>query len=307
MSSPTPRTPMPIATHLPDLYAVLGNPVEHSKSPRIHALFAAQCGLSLRYEKRLVALDGFAHGLQAFRAESGHGCNVTVPFKFEAARAARRLSPRAALAEAANTLGWGDDGELWGDNTDGIGLVRDLTRILMRAPGSRQAASAEAHPLAGRTMLLLGSGGAASGVLGALIEAGAQAIAVWNRSADKAHLLVARHAGVAREHGVALAAVTEPAPGFDLVINATASSLGGATLELPPGVLRPGMLAYDLMYAAQATAFIAQARKAGADAQDGLSMLVEQAAESFWLWHGVRPDTAPVLATLQAELRGRSD
>ena len=302
MSSTTPLTRMPMATHLPDLYAVFGNPVEHSKSPRIHALFAAQCGLSLRYDKRQLAPNGFAQGLGAFRAEGGCGCNVTVPFKFEAARAARRLSPRAALAEAANTLGWGDDGELWGDNTDGIGLVRDLTRILAHASASPQEPNADAQALKGKTMLLLGAGGAASGVLGTLIAAGTQAIAVWNRHADKARHLVARHAEVAREQDVALTAVSTPSPEFDLVINATASSLVGATLELPPGVLRPGMLAYDLMYAAQATAFVAQARKAGADAHDGLGMLVEQAAESFRLWHGVRPDTAPVLATLLAEL-----
>ncbi len=304
----TPLTPTtrPMTTYLPNLHAVLGNPVEHSQSPRIHALFAAQCGLSLRYERRLLATDGFVNGLLAFRAENGRGCNVTVPFKFEAARAARRLSPRATLAEAANTLGWDDDGELWGDNTDGIGLVRDLARVLTHASASSQEPHADAPPLTGKTVLLLGAGGAASGVLGALIVAGAQAIAVWNRNAGKARLLVARHAEIADEHGVALTAVSESAPGFDLVINATASSLSGATLELPRDVLRPGILAYDLMYAAQATAFVAQAREAGAEAQDGLGMLVEQAAESFWLWHGVRPDTAPVLATLLAERRGRS-
>jgi shikimate dehydrogenase len=294
---------MPTAIQSPDLYAVLGNPVEHSKSPRIHALFAAQCGQDLRYEKRLIALDGFADGLKVFRAEGGRGCNVTVPFKFDAARAAAQLSPRAALAEAANTLGWDEAGALWADNTDGIGLVRDLARVF--GNGEKPSLGrAEAGLLAGKRVLLLGAGGAASGVLGALIEAGAHAISVWNRSADKAQGLVARHAALARELGVELTPVTEPVPGCDLVINATASSLSGATLALPPGVLRVGMLAYDLMYAAQPTPFVAQGRHAGARAEDGLGMLVEQAAESFRLWRGVQPDTKPVLAALQAELRG---
>ena len=277
-----------------DLYAVLGNPVEHSKSPRIHALFAAQCGQRLRYEKRLIARDGFSRGLQAFRAEGGKGCNVTVPFKFEAAAAAQRLSPRAALAGAANTLGWDDAGTLWADNTDGLGLARDLARILGRP---------EPRLLAGFHVLLLGAGGAASGVLGALIEARPAGLDIWNRNADRARDLAARHAEFATRHGVALRAVTAPEAGYRLLINATASSLDGMTLNVPDGTLHPGVLAYDLMYAAQATPFMAQARVAGAAAEDGLGMLVEQAAESFALWRGARPDTAPVLAAMQAELR----
>lgn len=285
----------------PDLYAVLGNPVEHSRSPRIHALFAAQCGQLLSYEMRLVALDRFSQELQAFRDEGGRGCNVTVPFKFDAARTALRLSTRAALAEAANTLGWDEAGVLWADNTDGTGLVRDLARLL-GANSDADAHASEAPWLAGKHLLLLGAGGAACGVLGALIEAGARAIDVWNRSADKAHHLVARHAALARRHGMLLAAVQQPTPGCDLVINATASSLRGAALALPSGVLRPGMLAYDLMYAARPTPFVAQARLAGARAEDGLGMLVEQAAESFRLWRGVAPQTQAVLATLQAEM-----
>ncbi|MHB0919474.1 MAG: shikimate dehydrogenase [Thiomonas sp. 13-66-29] len=281
-----------------DLYAVLGNPVEHSKSPRIHALFAAQCEQRLRYEKRLIARDGFSRGLHAFRAEGGKGCNVTVPFKFEAAAAAQRLSPRAALAGAANTLGWDDAGVLWADNTDGIGLVRDLARILGR-PAPRL--------LAGFHVLLLGAGGAASGVLGALIEARPAGLDIWNRSADRARDLAARHAEFAARHGVALRAVAEPEAGYRLLINATASSLDGMALSLPNATLHPGVLAYDLMYAARATPFMAQARAAGAAAEDGLGMLVEQAAESFALWRGMRPDTAPVLAAMQTELRGPRD
>lgn len=278
----------------PGLYAVLGNPVEHSKSPRIHALFAAQCGLQLRYEKRLIPREGFALGLRAFRSEGGRGCNVTVPFKFEAANAAQRLSPRAALAEAANTLGWDDDGVLWADNTDGVGLVRDLARILDRP---------EARLLEGQHVLLLGAGGAASGVLGALIASCPAKLDIWNRSPERAQALVARHAEYAANHSVSLQAVQQPETGYSLIINATASSLGGEFLHLPPGTLCAGALAYDLMYATQATPFVAEARAARAIAADGLGMLVEQAAESFTLWHGIRPDTAPVIATLLTELR----
>ncbi len=279
----------------PDLYAVLGNPVEHSRSPRIHALFAAQCAQALRYERRLVPPGGFDSALAALRADGGRGCNVTVPCKFDAARAAQRLSAGAALAGAANTLGWDADGCLWGENTDGIGLLRDLARLL--------GARADAAPLHGREVLLLGAGGAASGVLGALIAAGAARIAVWNRNAARAAALVARHAELADRHRCALESCAQPGGTPTLVVNATAASLGGEGLTLPEGLLRPGVLAYDLMYARTPTAFVAQALAAGAHAADGLGMLVEQAAESFALWRGVRPDTAPVLAALHAELQ----
>jgi shikimate dehydrogenase len=279
----------------PDLYAVLGNPVEHSRSPRIHQLFAEQCGQAIRYERRRVEPGAFAATLAALRAEGARGCNVTVPCKFDAARAAQRLSERAALAGAANTLGWDDAGLLWGDNTDGVGLLRDLARLL-DAPADTA--------LHARPVLLLGAGGAAAGVLGALVLAGAPSVAVWNRSTDRADALVAAHLALAQRHGCALSTVAQPLAGAALVINATASSLGGDALQLPAGVLGPGVLAYDLMYAAAPTVFVAQASAAGARAADGLGMLVEQAAESFALWRGVRPRTAPVLAQLDAELRG---
>lgn len=278
-----------------DLYAVLGNPVEHSKSPRIHTLFARQCHQALRYERRLIALGGFDAGLAAFRAAGGCGCNVTVPFKFDAAHLARRLSPRAALAGAANTLGWDVDGTLWADNTDGIGLVRDLARLMGKP----------VHGLLRELpVLLLGAGGAAAGVLGALIEAGPPEIAIWNRTAERARALVARMGGFARSHDCTLRC-SELAPGerYPLIINATASSLGGHAIALPPGLLGPGVLAYDLMYAPAPTPFVAQARALGAQAADGMGMLVEQAAESFRLWRGMLPDTEPVLAALETELR----
>jgi shikimate dehydrogenase len=275
------------------LYAVLGNPVAHSRSPRIHALFASQCAQDMRYERRLVEPGTFAHAVAALRAAGGSGCNVTVPFKFDAAQLAQQLSPRAALAQAANTLGWDAQGRLWGDNTDGIGLVRDLARLLQR-PASAV--------LAGARVLLLGAGGAGSGVLGALIEAGAAQIEVWNRNPQRAVDLVARHRALAQERGCALGASALPQGPYALVVNATAASLSGHDLALPQGVLGPAQLAYDLMYAARPTPFLRQAAQAGARTADGLGMLVEQAAESFRLWRGMLPETAPVLAALQAEL-----
>ncbi|OIQ75744.1 shikimate dehydrogenase [mine drainage metagenome] len=275
------------------LYAVFGNPIGHSRSPHIHALFAAQTGVTLRYEARLAPIDGFAQALDAFRAEGGMGANITVPFKFEAWRLCARRSAAAQLAQAVNTVGW-DEGGLWGDNTDGIGLVRDLARLLGGDPH---------RPLHGQRLLLLGAGGAASGVLGPLIAAGARAIALWNRSGDKAQSLAARHSALAAQHGTDLQVVqSPPAHWADGVINATAASLDGKPLDLPEGVLRPGIWAYDMMYGAHDTAFVTQARTAGAQAWDGLGMLVEQAAQSYTLWHGEAPDTAPVLAALRAEL-----
>jgi shikimate dehydrogenase len=280
-------------TRAAPLYAVFGNPISHSRSPRIHALFAAQTGVALRYEARLAPVDGFAEALDAFRAEGGVGANVTVPFKFDAWRLCKRRSAAAQLAQAVNTVGW-DEAGLWGDNTDGIGLVRDLARLLGGDPH---------RPLEGRRLLLLGAGGAASGVLGPLITAGVRAIALWNRTGDRAQALAARHAALAAQHGTDLQVVAEPPRQWaDGVVNATAASLGGAGLELAEGILRPGIWAYDLMYGAQDTPFVAQARAAGATAWDGLGMLVEQAAQSYTLWHGEAPDTASVLAVLRAEL-----
>lgn len=275
------------------LYAVFGNPIAHSRSPRIHALFAQQTGVSLRYEARLAPIDGLDAALDAFHDEGGCGANITVPFKFDAWRLCSRRSPAAQLAQAVNTIGW-DEGGLWGDNTDGIGLIRDLARVL----------AADAHtPLQGQRLLLLGAGGAASGVLGPLITAGTRAIALWNRSADKAQALAARHSALAMQHGVDLQVVQGPPSRWaDGVINATAASLGGSSLDLPEGVLHAGNWAYDMMYGAHDTPFVAQAHAAGARAWDGLGMLVEQAAQSYTLWHGEAPDTAPVLATLRAEI-----
>jgi shikimate dehydrogenase len=273
-----------------DRYCVMGNPVEHSKSPWIHARFAQLTGQDLRYEKRLVARDAFARSVQAFRAEGGKGCNVTVPFKFEAASLATRLSDRARLARACNTLRF-DGLDVFADNTDGVGLVSDITR------------NAGIDP-AGRDVLLIGAGGAAAGVLGPLIEARPRRILVANRTQPRAAGLIERHAALAAQHGVRLEApaLHEVHDGFDVVINATASSMSGAAVPVPAGVLKPGALACDLMYGAAAQGFIDWAVGHGAEARDGLGMLVEQAAEAFLIWRGVRPPSAQVLAELRATL-----
>jgi shikimate dehydrogenase len=274
-----------------DTYCVLGNPVEHSKSPWIHARFAQLTGQRLTYGKRLVPLDGFAAGLQAFRAEGGKGCNITVPFKFEAAPLATTLTDRARLAQACNTLRFDGERDIFADNTDGIGLVNDIQHNAGVA-------------LAGRDLLLLGAGGAAAGVLGPLIEARPRRIAVANRTHDKASALVKRHTPLANSLGVALAVVAlDAAEGpYDVVINATASSLHGAGVPVSASVLRPGALALDMMYGPAAAGFLQWAGAHGATARDGLGMLVEQAAEAFLVFRGVRPPSAQVLAELRASL-----
>ena len=276
-----------------DRYCVMGNPVEHSRSPWIHARFGELTGERIDYGRRLVPAGAFAQAVADFRAEGGKGCNVTVPFKFEAAALAAHASPRAQLAQACNTLRF-DAGGIFGDNTDGVGLVRDMTLNAGR-------------PLAGRGVLLLGAGGAAAGVLGPLIEAGPGRIVVANRTRERAAALVARHAALAARHGVDLAASgLGDVPGaFDIVVNGTASSLQGDSVPVPAGVLRPGALAVDMMYGAAAQGFLEWARAHGAVARDGLGMLVEQAAESFLVWRGVRPPSAPVLAQLRAIVDAR--
>ena len=273
-----------------DRYAVLGNPVAHSRSPFIHAAFAQQTAQALVYERVHCEMGGFAATVRSFAAAGGRGCNVTVPFKFDAPALAARCSERALLAGAANVLCL--DGDDWfADNTDGVGLVRDIEQGAGRA-------------LAGLRVLLVGAGGGAAGVLGPIIAARPAQVVLVNRSADKARALVDRHAGWARQHGVALplAGIESPGEGFDLVLNATASSLQGAPSPVPASTLARGALVVDLMYGPAAAPFLAWARAAGAEPRDGLGMLVEQAAEAFALWRGVRPQTAPVLAALSAEI-----
>lgn len=273
-----------------DTYCVMGNPVEHSKSPWIHARFAALTGQRLDYGRRLVPLDGFAAAVAAFRAEGGKGCNVTVPFKFQAAQLATAWSPRARLAQACNVLSFDGDA-VQADNTDGIGLVADIERNA-------------GVTLAGRQILLVGAGGAAAGVLGPLLQARPARIVVCNRTADKAVALVERHAALARDCGAQLSACGLDAVegAYDVVINASASSLGGGTVPVQPSVLRPGALACDLMYGPAAQGFLDWARAHGAVPRDGLGMLVEQAAEAFAWWRGVRPKTDTVIDKLTLPL-----
>ncbi|MFC5302201.1 shikimate dehydrogenase [Azospira restricta] len=268
-----------------DRYCVIGNPIGHSKSPAIHALFARQTGEDLVYEARLAPLDGFAAAVRAFAAAGGRGANVTVPFKEEAFRLCDAHSDRARLAGAVNTLSFAD-GRIVGDNTDGAGLVRDLVFNLKT-------------PLAGRRVLLLGAGGAARGALGPILEREPEAVVIANRTAARAEDLALHFAEVGPVRGCGFADLTGES--FDVVVNATAASLAGEVPPLPEGVFSPDALAYDMMYGKGDTAFLAHARRLGvARLADGLGMLVEQAAEAFFVWRGVRPDTLPVLAALRA-------
>ncbi len=263
-----------------DHYAVIGHPVAHSQSPRIHALFAAQTGQDMAYSAVEAPLDDFAGTLARLHSEGFRGCNVTVPFKFESFNLATRLSERAAAAQAVNTLSFDADAIL-GDNTDGAGLVRDIEINL-------------ALPLAGKQVLLMGAGGAAYGVVLPLLQAGA-ALTVVNRTAAKA---------VALAHAFPDAKIQAGgydlpgAASFDVVINATSSGLSDELPPLPATALTAATLAYDMMYGRE-TPFMALARSRGARVADGLGMLVEQAAEAFFVWRGVRPDTRPVLLALR--------
>jgi len=262
-----------------DRYAVFGHPIAHSKSPQIHAAFARQTGQDMTYEAILAPKDGFAASVAQFIATGGRGANVTVPFKEEAFRLASRLSPRAERAGAVNTLVFGDG--ILGDNTDGAGLVADLTRNLHCT-------------LAGRRILLLGAGGAARGVIEPLLDQQPAALVIANRTVGRAQELADLFG-----RGVRACGLGAPDAPFDLVINATAASLAGELPPLSPRVFTADTLAYDMMYGRD-TPFLAFARSHGAATADGLGMLVEQAAEAFWLWRGVRPDTAPVIAALRA-------
>ena len=270
---------------IPARYAVMGNPVAHSKSPRIHQMFAHQLGHQIEYTAIWVDTDGFTQAVEQFRAEGGRGLNVTVPFKLEAFRLADQLSDRARLAGAVNTLRFEPDGKIFGDNTDGAGLVHDIEINL------------DIH-LRGRQILVLGAGGAARGVLGPVLKHHPAKLVVANRTVAKAKELAAQF----REHGSVEACGFPELKGkhFDIVINATSASLKGEVPPLPETIFTRGALAYDMMYGDKPTAFLDWALLHGADkAADGLGMLVEQAAESYFLWHGVRPETKHVIAALR--------
>jgi shikimate dehydrogenase len=270
--------------------AVVGNPVAHSRSPQIHARFAAATGHAVDYTRVESPLDGFAATVRAFADSGARGCNVTVPFKGEAFAACARLSERARRAGAVNTIAFEADG-WYGDNTDGAGLVRDIefnAGVTLR----------------GKRVLVLGAGGAAAGALDPLLAARPAALVVANRTLARAQAMIDRFAAGAAQQGVPLSAAPLEAPGadFDVLINATAASLHAAVPPLPAGTLAPGALALDMMYGAAALPFMHWARAQGAIARDGLGMLVEQACEAYFVWLGVRPSTFQVLTELRREV-----
>ena len=265
-----------------DRYAVIGNPVAHSRSPDIHAAFARETAQDIDYGRVLSPLDGFAATVQAFRDAAGRGANVTLPFKEQAFGLSTTRTRRAEQAGAVNTLRF-DGSRVDGDNTDGVGLVRDLRDNL-------------GVMLAGAKVLVIGAGGAGRGVLGPLADESPGMLAIANRTRARAVELAARFGIEAVELGQLGGAR------FDVVINATSASLGGGEFHLPPGLFATGSFAYDMMYGKGATPFLSGARAQGATIADGLGMLVEQAAESFFFWRGVRPTTRPVLEAIRRTL-----
>jgi shikimate dehydrogenase len=269
----------------PDRYAVIGHPVAHSLSPRIHALFAAQTGERLSYERIDATPERFADSVHEFLAGGGSGLNVTLPHKQAARALCSHLTGRARRAAAVNTLKAGTDGTLLGDNTDGAGLVRDL-RINLQLS------------IAGQHLLLIGAGGAVRGVLGPLLAEQPAGILIANRTASRAAELAAEFSDDAiKVRGSGLDLMDE---NFDLIINGTSASLAGELPSLPRGLARAGTVCYDMAYGHEETVFVRWARSQGvAMAVMGLGMLVEQAAESFLLWRGVRPETLPVLEALR--------
>jgi len=270
-------------------YAVIGNPVKHSRSPWIHARFAEQTGIALQYA--LLETADFTDAVTTFFRQGGSGLNVTVPFKAQAYALTQQLSPRARMAQAVNTL-WMRDGALHGCNTDGVGLVRDIV--------------AQGAVLQDRRILLVGAGGAARGVLFPLLESGCAHLRIVNRTVENAarlaahaHSLLPACADRVSHGALADAAATA----WDIVINASSSSLHGQAPDLPDGIYADCAMAYDMMYGATPSPFLRQAQRQGvAHRADGLGMLVRQAAESFCIWHGVSPDPAPVLAALRQAL-----
>ncbi|TDB02055.1 shikimate dehydrogenase [Halomonas marinisediminis] len=268
-----------------DRYCVFGHPVAHSRSPFIHAAFAEQTADTIEYTAIEAPRDDFPGAWRRFTASGGRGANVTVPFKEEAFRLCDTLSERARRAGAVNTLILGVDGQTHGDTTDGIGLVRDLERHGVRLAGAR--------------ILVLGAGGAVRGILEPLLAGHPASLLVANRTAAKAEALATDFGDLGEISGGGFDRVEGP---FDLVINGTSASLAGDLPPLPDGLFAAGATAHDMMYGAEPTVFLRWAGARGARTVDGLGMLVEQAAESFFQWRGVRPDTAPVLERLRQGL-----
>ena len=273
-----------------DRYAVIGNPVAHSKSPAIHARFAEQTAQDMTYTTLAADDDGFESTVELFRGQGGRGLNVTLPFKHRAFALGDRRSDRAEQALAANTLDF-RDGVICADNTDGCGLVRDLAVNL-------------ACTLRDKRILLMGAGGAAYGVCGPLLDEGPAELVVANRTPEKA-IAMCRHFSKLHRSGSVLSAVTFDdlrSRAFDVVVNATSAGLSGEMPSLSSRLFAPYALAYEMVYG-RSTPFLDFAHAHGARTADGLGMLVEQAAESFFIWRGVRPETAPVIAELRAMIK----
>jgi shikimate dehydrogenase len=272
----------------PEKYAVVGYPIAHSWSPFIHGLFAKQTGHQLTYSRLEVAPDALDERVAEFFAAGGKGLNVTLPHKQAACLIARERTPRAEMAGAVNTLALRDD-VLLGDNTDGAGLIADLSRNL-------------SFDLSGTRVLLLGAGGAARGVLGPLLGADPEYLEVANRNEERAAALAHEFSTLGTVHGCGFDAIANTT--FDLVLNATSASLQDTIPPIPPGVIGPTTLCYDMAYGKGDTAFTRWSKSAGAGrAETGWGMLVEQAAESFLLWRGIKPDTAPVIAAVKSGTR----
>lgn len=267
-----------------DCYAVVGNPIAHSKSPLIHAEFAKQTHQHMRYERVLAPLDGFEATIRDLMKQGYKGVNVTVPFKFEAYALCDYHTEQAKLAGAVNTIKFTEHG-LWGNNTDGDGLIEDITHNLNT-------------PIAGKRVLLLGAGGAAEGVFQPLLVQNPVKLVVANRTLDKAEKMVSKSFDKAIQ-GVACTYDDLKNQQFDIVINATSAGLSDMALPIPSCVFAENCLAYDMMYGRE-TPFMAQARASGAQVADGLGMLVEQAAEAFSYWRGVRPETKSVMKMMSA-------
>jgi shikimate dehydrogenase len=271
-----------------DRYAVIGNPIGHSKSPLIHAGFAEATGQALSYAAIEAPLDGFADAVRAFMAAGGRGMNITAPFKLQAFALADRASERARRAGAANAFRFEAGGSIAADNFDGIGLVNDIQRN-------------RGLPLAGKRILLLGAGGAARGVLQPLLQAGPARLTIANRSADKAEALARAFAADGPVDSAGFAALAGAR--FDLVINATSAPADGGPPPLDPRAFAPDALAYELAYGRGLTPFLRLARDADVrQLADGVGMLVEQAAEAFAWWRGVRPQTAAAIDRLTVPL-----
>lgn len=272
-----------------DRYAVVGNPIAHSLSPRIHGEFAAQTGEDIRYDKLLAEKGAFAEFARDFFRSGGRGLNVTVPFKLDACTFADELSERARAAGAVNTLKKLADGRVLGDNTDGAGLVADIRDNL-------------GWPIRGKKLLILGAGGAARGALLPLLGEAPASLHIANRTAARAEQLAAEFSGFGAVSGGGL----DEFPGaFDLMISASAAGLSNEMPALSGSIVAAGCKAYDMIYGAEPTPFMRWAGDNGAEVADGLGMLVGQAAESFYLWRGVRPDVAPVLKMLREELQNK--